>query len=326
MIESTNFTKLKEDIQNGPPLVLFVGSGVSGEFIPTWQLLLRNLIDRAVELGLGSKDMEERNRIKRILAGQSGKPQWSSYEKAGIIKRLLGSHYIRELHDCLYRGVGTKHGTNKKTLNVALDETLLGSVGSLCLHKTIIAIITYNFDDLLETVVRGKGGNVHSVYGREQHHWGTTGLPVYHVHGFLPREGPLISEEEALVIFSEGEYFQAMLEPFSWQTTTQLHFLRNYTCLLLGTSVTDLDMLRILSHARSYLRHGSGKTYVLTCRRSVVGENKDFQSQEERDLALRMWAMLMDDVGVRMILAEESYRSVRDYINELDGFIEHIEQ
>ena len=325
MIGSSNLAELRSDIERAPPLVLLVGSGVSGDFIPTWEPLFIDLIDRAVEQGLGSKNWEERNKIKGILTNVRGKPQWSFYEKAGIVKRLLGRHYIRELRDCLYARVKAKYGGNTGTLSAAADKTLLGSVASLCQHKLVVAVITYNFDDLLDTVIHVKGRSVHTIYGREQRRFGTKGLPIYHVHGFLPCEGPLPSEEEALVVFSQEEYFQTMLEPVSWQTTTQLYFLRNYTCLLLGTSVTDLNMLRILSHARSYVRRGSGRTYVLTCEESIVGEVRDFQSQKDRDLAMQIWSALMDTVGVKMVLAGEDYKSVRVCVNKLINSLKHVE-
>ena len=47
------------------------------------------------------------------------------------------------------------------------------------------------------------------------------------------------------------DYFHIMMNPFSWQTTTQLSFLSSATCLFLGTSLEDINMLRMLYFSRS---------------------------------------------------------------------------
>ncbi|MFM7976803.1 MAG: SIR2 family protein, partial [Pirellula sp.] len=72
-------------------------------------------------------------------------------------------------------------------------------------------------------------------------------LPVYHVHGFLPRTATIPTENE--LVFSEDAYHSQFIEAFSWSNLVQLNKLTQNTCLLVGISLTDPNMRRLLDVA-----------------------------------------------------------------------------
>lgn len=130
-------------------------------------------------------------------------------------------------------------------------------------------------------------------------------LPVYHVHGFLPRQSRSVSSDSTEIVFSQEEYHAFTLEPFSWQVTTQLYFLRNYVCLFLGTSLRDMNMVRLASHAKAHGKRLSA--YVLMARSDVLREsdtNTYDANKKENVFKVRVMSSLCDDIGVRLILCE----------------------
>ncbi len=69
-------------------------------------------------------------------------------------------------------------------------------------------------------------------------------LPIYHVHGYLPRDGSITPLHE--IVFSEDAYHSQFIDPFSWANLTQLiHFSQNI-CIFIGLSMTDPNLRRLL--------------------------------------------------------------------------------
>jgi hypothetical protein len=71
-------------------------------------------------------------------------------------------------------------------------------------------------------------------------------IPIYHVHGYLPRIGQLPGGD---LIFSEDAYHGQFMDPFSWSNLIQLNKLTQNTCLFVGISLTDPNMRRLLDVA-----------------------------------------------------------------------------
>lgn len=72
-------------------------------------------------------------------------------------------------------------------------------------------------------------------------------LPVYHVHGYLPRKGRIPRDRE--IVFSEDAYHSQFIDPFSWSNLIQLNKLSHNTCLFIGLSLTDPNLRRLLDVA-----------------------------------------------------------------------------
>jgi len=241
--ELENIATLGE--QNG--LVLFLGAGVTADNVLTWNDLLDELLKRALQVrsesnGVGGLDVQD---IETLAESKDITPE----RKATLVKRLFGKSYLSQLRHYLYNG-------KKDDERYKSSKThLLDAVVKLCESPNIIAIVNYNFDDFLFEELK-KIRKCRVIAGQQAHERGFTTkypkkifLPIFHIHGYLPKSDRLPIEKESALVFAQDEYFQNMFAPFSWQTTTQLHFLRNYTVLFIGTSLSDANMARMLHHA-----------------------------------------------------------------------------
>jgi hypothetical protein len=112
--------------------------------------------------------------------------------------------------------------------------------------KPLDSIITFNLDCLIEENLRASSISNHPIFSESISH-GSHELPVYHVHGYLPRTGPLPPDGE--LVFSEDAYHSQFLDPFSWSNLVQLNKLTQNTCLFVGISLTDPNMRRLLDVA-----------------------------------------------------------------------------
>jgi hypothetical protein len=298
-----NHEELQDLFSKNKPFVLFLGAGVNGDFHKMmWADLLKYLLDSsmkilATEEGLNTKEKDE-------LLGMMESTRFSAYHKAMFIKKVLGENYIGYLQSYIYSNCN-RH-TIKQLLNESNpDNTIfLAEIAKLILNRdNIHAVVTYNYDNFLtETVKLLKQDydsyprkiecvDIYRSVQQKSHEGGK--FPVYHVHGYIPPPDETIIQEPENVVLSMDEYFNNMIEPFSWQTTTQLYFLNNYNCLFLGASLDDWNMLRALS----YSHHFSKAT-----RHFVIFANEDYERGSRVSTFInRARASVYEDVGVKTI-------------------------
>jgi hypothetical protein len=115
--------------------------------------------------------------------------------------------------------------------------------------KTILdSIITYNWDDVLEHFLGKIGSEIHykSIYHDSEIRCNGE-LPIYHVHGFLPRIGNLTFKNR--IILSE-EAYHYLYNNNLWNNEIQLEKFKNKTCLLIGVSLKDPNLRRLLDIGR----------------------------------------------------------------------------
>jgi hypothetical protein len=85
-------------------------------------------------------------------------------------------------------------------------------------------------------------------------------LPIYHVHGFIPfgeRSGSRLDE----IVLSEDQYHHAAQDPYSWSNLVQMQALSESVGLMIGLSLTDWNLRRILDNVRSLPRRS--QSYAL---------------------------------------------------------------
>lgn len=227
----------------GGDLVLVLGAGVSTSAgIPDWDTLLSRLLVAMIEENL-SHDVNSTQEERVAIAQQMRRLQGNS--------TLLEARYIRTgLKDSFEKIVSQSLYSDSK---LTKRSSLLSMLAKLCLPRRsgtgLRSVVTYNFDDLLETYLADLGVPYRSIY-RDGDFADQDELSIYHVHGFLPREiekhGDL---RKSLLVFSEERYHQLMLEPYSWANLVQLSVFREHTCLLVGLSLTDPNLRRLLEIA-----------------------------------------------------------------------------
>lgn len=132
--------------------------------------------------------------------------------------------------------------------DVNVDESEL--IKSLCEFvetDKVESIITYNYDDLMEMALekRGKKRAV-SIYSKSRNF--RNEIPVYHVHGLIPKENQGMIPTPVL---SEKEYHDIYRESFHWSNIEQLHALDRNTCFFFGLSMTDPNLRRLLDFSHT---------------------------------------------------------------------------
>lgn len=229
-----HFIRLRDFLRRGR-LTLFCGAGVSvGAGIPAWNNLLARLLDTMMErisknhsLDLGRKaaiEFQNRNSASSLILGK-------------YLKNNLGRDFPKEVRDALY-------ATNPTTCS------LIDSIVSLSRPqrdgRPLDSIVTFNFDCLVEEQLLGASIMNKAIFSESISH-DHNEMPIYHVHGFLPRSGDV--DESTELVFSEDAYHSQFIDPFSWSNLIQLNKLTQNTCLFVGISLTDPNMRRLLDVA-----------------------------------------------------------------------------
>ncbi|HEX6746421.1 MAG TPA: SIR2 family protein [Longimicrobium sp.] len=226
--------KLREAFGRGR-LTLVCGAGVSVEAgIPSWRKLLvrllRSMMHRIAETHALTLDDEAADEFDRRHGS-------SSLIVGKYLKNTLGNEFLRELRDALY---AAPPGSSK----------LLECIGRMVKPERdrlpFDSIITFNFDDLIEETLRSNGTKACPIYSEELTHKSDE-IPIYHVHGYLPRQAKI--PETSNIVFSEDAYHSQFIDPFSWSNLIQLTKLTHTTCLLVGISLKDPNLRRLLDVA-----------------------------------------------------------------------------
>ena len=282
-------------------LALFLGSGVSKSAkFPDWPELVKrmalSIFDDSVGATLSDAEKEE---IYHYF--QSESPS-SPIIVARLLQSNLKDKFPTRVKTALYSGTSEANSSN-----------LLDEIGSLCMPQRdrigVVSVVNYNFDDLLETEL-ARRTIPYRVVLCDSDEPSKSELPIYHVHGFLPRVGTLTELQRQTLVFSEDAYHQQFLDPYLWTNITQLNLLRHNVCLFIGLSMTDPNQRRLLEitiskkpgvrHYAILRDHWIGKQFsTLTPNGQVLA--KVFKGLEESALSNLgisvLWVSSFDDIA-----------------------------
>lgn len=230
----TQIKRLGGELRKGH-LCLVCGAGVSVEAgVPAWGDLLIKLLDAMMEriskdhsLKLGKKaaaEFQRRHGASSLILGK-------------YLKNNLGRDFQSEVRNALYE--------SQPTNSRLIDSIVELSRPQRDAHP-LDSIITFNFDCLIEERLGANNIAAKPIFSEAIKH-DSNELPIYHVHGYLPRTGRIPPEAE--LIFSEDAYHGQFIDPFSWSNLIQLNKLTQNTCLFVGISLTDPNMRRLLDVA-----------------------------------------------------------------------------
>lgn len=231
-------------------LVLCLGAGVSMPFgIPSWRaLVLELLFDQAEETKrLGTMWPHYR----RALA--SWMTEYFDYDPlvlARMVERDLGKRlrvrkresskvFMQRLHECLYANFRWPKGRTTLRAIAQLIRKRRGPAG-------ISAVVTFNFDDVLERELVKLGVRHQSIVSPARH--GGAPLPIIHAHGFVPFDGELARRD---LIFTEPDYHRLTESVFHWSLAEVVERLRKNTLLFIGLSMSDPSLRRLLDASRN---------------------------------------------------------------------------
>lgn len=274
-------------------LVFFLGAGVSKDAgLPNWDELLKSLNISFIESKIPFKlSPKEKNEIVSILTGlQAGTPLVT----ASYIRSALDKDFLEEIRKALYKDV--KQIQDQKLLDAIAKASrpLIGKLG-------IKAIITYNFDDLLEQHLERKDIDYKSIY-REGDFEISTKRPIYHVHGFVPSKiDNYANLEKGLLVFAEDGYHTLLNDPYSWSNLVQLKALRESTCVLIGLSGIDPNLRRLFSNFSQ--RFEGCKHYILLQRQ--LDSNKSSLPEDQfntfSNIHHQLHENVFKDLGLKVI-------------------------
>jgi hypothetical protein len=153
------------------------------------------------------------------------------------------SRFLERLRDFLYRN---HHQPKQSTALDAVADLVAGQVRRPAAGGGVDAVVTFNFDDLLERELKQRRVPFQSITDgvRPQ----GRALRVIHVHGFVPQQGPI---DRSSLIFTEPDYHRLTESPFHWALSEIVERLRKNTVLFVGLSMSDPSLRRLLDAGRN---------------------------------------------------------------------------
>jgi hypothetical protein len=226
---------LNQELRAGR-LTLVCGAGVSIDAgIPSWNSLLLKLLESMMIKISQNFAMKFSNNDANEFHKRYGP---SALIIGKYLKTNLGNDFLPQLRDALY----ANNPTNCDIINAIVELSRPQREG-----KPIDSIITFNFDGLIEENLE-KNNICYKAISTEGMRTSASELPIYHVHGYLPRKGKIRKEDE--IVFSEDAYHSQFIDSFSWSNLIQLNKLSQNTCLFVGLSLTDPNLRRLLDVAK----------------------------------------------------------------------------
>lgn len=286
-----NLLNLKSDLKDKKQMVLFLGAGVNfdSKVKLLWNDVLSEFLDNSLpllnmppdDIAYIRKALDTLNNEDLYIQKQ-GTAEFTTEAKIAVVKQLLGKAYVPLLKNIIYKKC------NKYELARACDEyitrgvdektpfyTLFAIAEFILTHNNIKAVVTYNYDNFLTVAIRLllenkryfkqeiredlKPIDVYSGWGNEP--FTNSSFLIYHIHGYIPSPGELIPNKRNTIVMSLDEFYNSAKEVYSWQTATQIHFLSHYSCLLLGMSLSDMTMQRMIYNAN--INYNCEKVYYV---------------------------------------------------------------
>lgn len=227
---------------------MLLGAGVSSSAgMPDWNTLLNSLFVSYLTKEFNQQTNITDKDIQQIVKRLNSIDEPSALMAARYLRKGL-SKETKEIKE--FTKTITENLYKLRDITKKLDSDLITSISNLCMPRRtgarVRTVITYNFDDLLERQLTSKSIQHHSIY-TENEVFDRDELPIYHVHGFLPEEiEKYEGVEKSTLVFSEEGYHQIYTDSYHWSNLVQLANLRDNNCLMIGLSMTDPNLRRLL--------------------------------------------------------------------------------
>ena len=265
---------------------LFLGAGVSSSAgMPDWNTLLNSLFVSYLTKEFNDNTSVSDDDINQIVTRLNEIDEPSALMAARYLRKGLSKEateikeFTKTITDNLY---------NLRNTSKDINSQLILAITNLCMPRRtgakVHSVVSYNFDDLLERQLTSKSIYHHSIY-TDNEAYDPDELPVYHVHGFLPENSKLYeSLEKSTLVFSEEGYHQIYAEPYHWSNLVQLTNLRENNCLMIGLSMTDPNLRRLLDISA----RNTDRPKHFTFMRRMTLENFAYKKELENDNKMQL--------------------------------------
>ncbi|WP_404465702.1 SIR2 family protein [Vreelandella aquamarina] len=308
---------LRESYSKGQ-FSLFLGAGVSSSAgMPDWTTLLNSLFVTYLTKEFNSDRKIKDNDISQLVSRLNNVDEPSALMAARYLRKGLvkNNNEAKEFTNAVTRNL-----YNLRDKKYGIDSSLIKSIAKICMPKRtgakVRSVISYNFDDLLERQLSQNNILFRSFY-TESETYDPDELPVYHVHGFLPENRKQYSGlENSVLVFSEEGYHHLYSDSYHWSNLVQLNSLRENNCLMIGLSMTDPNLRRLLDISARNIEKSKHFAFM----RRLTLENFCYDNDGKKknqvvdnvkgaeDFLLRHHALneeLMRELGVKIIWFED---------------------
>jgi len=240
-------------------LVLVLGAGSSVAYgLPDWNTLLQKLLlitiksENTDDLEKGDIDQKAQDDHRASILARTFS---NVFEPNSLVTARYLNRYFKKKHpnsklafenairDVLYSEVSNND-----------ESELLKEIRRFCVaagrSPNLNSIVTYNYDDILETCLQTIDLDIPfcPIHASGMQHKANQ-LPIYHVHGYIPRSGQLTSKNK--VVLSEDGYHEQYANIYGWSNLTQINKFKDYNCLFIGLSFTDPNLRRLLDISKN---------------------------------------------------------------------------
>lgn len=234
---------------------LFLGAGVSSSAgLPDWDTLLNSLFVSVLSRGENKAVDPDPDHISSIVKRLREVDGPSALVLARYVRKGMSALAGGDQSDFIGEVTSQLYALRKK--NHAIASPLIKEIVSLCMPSRtgakVRSVVTYNFDDLVERELEERGVLCRSIF-EDLDLASAEELPVYHVHGFLPEDRSKFNNlEKSTLVFSEEGYHKIYGDAYHWSNLVQLNCLKESSCLMIGLSMTDPNLRRLLEISAKY--------------------------------------------------------------------------
>ena len=276
------------------PCTLVAGAGVSTSAgFPTWKKLLKNIASIYFTHWRFSCEHESQSTI--VPPKNISIAFWESFmwdvQSQHLADKLIKIHDPLTVAQMILSRVAKDN--QQYLIRKALygDESsikpspLMKAISDLCTAQNITAVMSYNYDDLLEQALKKRSVSLSPIWGASMiPHKGS--MPLYYPHGYLKQDGgPVVP-----IVLAEDDYLSYSTESYDWRNLLQLGLFSTSCCLFVGFSMNDPQIRRLLWIAK---RGGAGPHYSFLSSKGT--------EDEEVEMLESLVDTQLNDFGVRVI-------------------------
>lgn len=234
-----NLRTVRNIVKHQDNFAFVLGAGVSvAPGAKSWDELLKNFTSELKKKKIIDDDQE----LCKKLGG-------SSIITAQLCKELYPKNidYYWAIHRGLYEG--------RTAINPDYALYHIAKISKLCLTKAHFRILTYNYDNYLESYLDHLHIGFNTLYDSKCDI--NDQLSIYHVHGYLPEvkfKTHIERRHQESIYLTEENYNELYNHPYSWQISSQLSFFRENVCLFVGCSLADPNIRRLLEMTKKESR------------------------------------------------------------------------